>query len=361
MATTDTVLQDKQLNATGLIRQIGEEARNLRRAYLKSVNASVPSGDEKVEQTVLDALWKDTRKVFDKNRPQINDLFTAVTVDIDASPAMRAWVGQEITRLANFWESIQSRHETWTLSKKAPTSNTLKESIADLDDLIYEVGLATVPTRLEAHLRSYRPGQLLSFDAEFEDELPDPERRKKVLQYLYDHPTSVSGIVDVDAGTVLAISPKASRRRLSWLVSLVIAAVVVGACAALGKWNGPGLRKEVDGGDLAAATSLVLLGMVAHVLVGALKDLRRAATDQRRRFASAGNWLLWGHAKELDIWAAIIFAGVLAYIFAGARNQTEALTLLTVGYSGDSFVDILLPKFEKGVVDRTEKAKAVVA
>ena len=357
---TDQQLQ-RRLNTIGYVRQIGEEARNIRRAYLRDVNATVPSGDAEVEQKLLDGLWKDTCALFDKNRHQINDLFTAVTADLDSSPALRGWIGQEITRIANYWEAVQYRHQAWASTGKTPSANKMKDSISDLDDLVYEVGLATVPDRLEAHLRSYRPGQVLSFNAEFEDELPEPERRKRVLQYLHDHPTSVSGIVDVDAGTVLAISPNASRRLGSWVISLLLAAAVIVVCAALGRWNGPGLKEDVNGGDLAAATALVLLGMLAHVVVGALKDLRRAATDQRRRFASAGKWMLWGHAKEIDIWAAILFAGVLAYVFAGARGQEGALTLLTVGYAGDSFVDILLPKFEKGVIDRTEKVKAIIA
>lgn len=349
---------DASHDALGLLRQLGEEARNLQRAYAAIHQPSQTTSDSEVGKKLQQEAWAIAKGTFERNRDPIDELLSGVNTVIKENPRLRDWAGLEITRMANKWDAVKARHGGWAAQSDPPS--TVQNTITDLDDLIYEVGLATVPSRLEAHLGSYRTGQVLSFESVFEDELPNKDKRQRVLQYLYDHPSIISGIVDVETGTITKISPKAARRAMSWGISFLLAIAVVLGCAALGKWDAPGLRAAVDGGDLAKASLLVIGGMGAHVVVGALKDLRRAAADHRRRFASAGNWVIWGHAKEVYIWGAILFAGVLAYYLAGVNDQTDALTLLAVGYSGDSFVDILLPKFEKGVIDRTEKAKAVI-
>lgn len=346
-------------NARGFIAQLGEEIRHLQ-AKLKEVHAGAEvSPDAETAQQLVDERWASARKLFERNRGQINELLTAIAGCLDRDPGVREWMGREVTELENLWEDLQSDLDE-RAGAPTPTAAYLAAEATKLDHFILTVGYLTVPTRLNDHLLSYRPGQVLLFSEEFQDELPTQDLQTKMLAYLYSHPSSVNGVVDLQDGTVTKVSDKGWRRAASVVGLVALAAAVVGIAAVLPVLGTPGIKPDVDGGELATSVGWVLVGTAAHTLVGALKDLRRAATDNRRRFASIGNWLFWAHAREVYIAAAIFWAGVLAVVFAGLQGRTDALTLLAVGYAGDSLVEVLLPKFEKAVQGRTEKVTALI-
>lgn len=340
----------------GLLRQIAEEAANLEHHYSEA-NKPTESTEPGIDDAVRAERWDFAKRAFDRNRSQLNDLFSAVTSVLDADDNVRDWCGREVTRMANHWESLQAIHDRAVSSATTPNSTVLEKLASHGDEIVFECGRLTVPSRLEQHLSSYRPGQILAFHDTFEDEIRNEEKRKAILKYLYEHPTIVNGIVDPETGDVTRVSGKSARRAFSWVVAAILVVAALGGAAALARFGPFSLAEGVDGGDVAESVAVVLIGMMVHVLIGLLKDLRRSRTDNKRRFASVGNWILWGHAKELELWTAILFAGVLAFFLGGLRGEKEWLTLFAAGYSGDSLIEVLLPKFEKGVVDRTEKVK----
>lgn len=354
-------MASRQKNARGLVRQLGEEFRNLQE-FLSEVHADAPPGaGAEAAQWMVTDRWKSWVSAFARNRPQIHDLLARLQADVEADESVRDNYGLEITQLDNLWENLQAGLTPHDAAVAPPAAGIISAEVKRLNRALLTIGYITVPSRLNQHLDNYRPGQVLDFNREFADELPTEELRREMLDYLYGQPEAINGIVDPDQGTVTRVSEKGWRRAISIVGALLLAAVVVAICALLGERAAPLLAEGVDGGDLAKAAVFVLLGMLGHILVGVLKDLRRAATDRRRRFASIGNWVLWAHAHEVDVVAAIIIAGVLAYAIGGIQGQQDVLALLAVGYAGDSFVEILLPKFEKGVQERTEKVKKLVA
>ena len=50
-------------------------------------------------------------------------------------------------------------------------------------------------------------------------------------------------------------------------------------------------------------------------------------------------------ARAMAIWVAIIIGAVLAYAFVLTGHVTQAAAVFAVGYSADSLVDTLIPRF----------------
>jgi hypothetical protein len=350
-------MDDPGRRLEGLVRQSAEEVRNIR-SQLTGVSDAVAKGEtERAKQR-----WDRSLSAIRNNRSEILRRFTEMEAVLRQSDECRDGYGSEVTRLGNLWETMDFLATAWERNAdNVPATSDLAEANVALKTFVYESAIVTVPRRLDQHLASYRPGQVLDFAEEFKDEIDDAEDRKEILKYLFAHPLDVSGIVDVEAGTVTRISPNPTRRVLSLLLAAVLVGVTVSACWLLGYYDAPSLDSDIEAADLSGAALLVISGMALHMIVGAFKDLRRAASDPVRRFTAFGNWMVWLHSKEVYVAMAILWAGVLAYVVGGVQGQTSGLTLLAVGYSGDSFVDVLLPKFDKGVLNRSEKARKAVA
>ena len=74
----------------------------------------------------------------------------------------------------------------------------------------------TIPKfRLNQWLAQTRVGPTLNFKSLFVNELPGEAERKEVWREIDEAPGGINGIVDLASGTVVAISPRESRRRLS--------------------------------------------------------------------------------------------------------------------------------------------------
>ena len=67
------------------------------------------------------------------------------------------------------------------------------------------------------HLKMMWVGQTIDFQAEYSDEIPTLQAQTLALNYLYDHPLMVQGLVDVENGLIYRTSPNPLRRAASIL------------------------------------------------------------------------------------------------------------------------------------------------
>jgi hypothetical protein len=60
----------------------------------------------------------------------------------------------------------------------------------------------------------------------------------------------------------------------------------------------------------------------------------------------------------VDLAVAILLVGVVGAYFAGVLGNTDPVKLLAVGFSADSMVDVILPKFETSMKKRASEIVA---
>jgi hypothetical protein len=228
--------------------------------------------------------------------------------------------------------------------------------------MVLEGSYVAVPPRLNENLTAVRIGGALDFCAEFKDEVLDDAQSTEILRWIYAHPSAVAGVVDKEKGVVY----KASARRV--VQALTVLCVLVAACAAVAL---PFLRgvagleedlvpKIADDATLARAVAWGLAGALVHILVAAVKDERRASREGTDP-PTLGNWVLWVHVRYLSVLLAI--AGVVFAVLATAQltGDVEVLTMLAVGYSADSILDLALPKVTSLLNKRTEVVTKAMA
>ena len=338
--------------AIALVREVREEARNLCRAVDAVLAAQ--GGDSADALAVAQRRAKDR---FDANGHDVNEKLEELREALAARPALRDHWGDIETRLQNHWDDAYGE---WL---RCDGSRASYQAVRDpLAEMVLEGSYVAVPPRLNENLTAVRIGGALDFCAEFKDEVLDDAQSTEILRWIYAHPSAVAGVVDKEKGVVY----KASARRV--VQALTVLCVLVAACAAVAL---PFLRgvagleedlvpKIADDATLARAVAWGLAGALVHILVAAVKDERRASREGTDP-PTLGNWVLWVHVRYLSVLLAI--AGVVFAVLATAQltGDVEVLTMLAVGYSADSILDLALPKVTSLLNKRTEVVTKAMA
>src|SRR5581483_9840372 len=155
----------------------------------------------------------------------------------------------------------------------------------------------TVPITVNDRLRGYRVGKPLSFDREFEKELPYSKMRAEVFKRLVGQAGRIDGILDPDTRLIYKRSPNGIVRGLTY-VAPVLLAVGGGAimwllsvvAPKIGLPDGWHLERS---GELIGAYVLVLSGAVLHLLVASAKQAQIGAI----RVTPIANTLDWLHLR----------------------------------------------------------------
>ena len=213
----------------------------------------------------------------------------------------------------------------------------------------YFVGFLTIPARLNDWLAKARPGYYIPFHVVFEDELPDPQDRVKILNYLAWSPNAVNGgIVDPVNGLIYRYSDNV-RDRLKSLMLLVVAfalATLVVMAAPLVSAPGWPLQSE-NLSTLVVSWGALLAGVLVHIGVGGAKRARGEG-GLPPVIAVGDLWFLL-NAHTGEILQKVLFAlvGLFGLIFtAGLANATPFNAFL-VGYSLDSVVELFGSSIER--------------
>jgi hypothetical protein len=254
-----------------------------------------------------------------------------------------------VRRIQNAWEQL----ETCALIRDPETVQDAQLQIQCINllqtqcrQIIYWCSYRTIPNRLSSWLRDTQPGFAIPFHTVFEDELPEPEDRQRILNYLALAPNVLKahgGMVDPDAGLIYRYEPD-PWKRLGSLALVAIAmiaatAAIVGANIAVPAPAGEGGARILLIGWIA-----VLAGTLVHIGVGTAKRARTAGNPvilPVRRFTIMVN------AREGFILLRIFMAllGYLAYAYGtgmaeGLPLQSYMFSAFLVGYSLDSVVEL---------------------
>lgn len=213
---------------------------------------------------------------------------------------------------------------------------------AQCRQLVYTVGVLTIPSRLNRWLASARPGYYIPFHSVFDDELPDLEDRVRVLNYLAWSPKVIKGgLVDAANGLVYRYA-RSPRARLASFLLLVAAfglamGIVIGACyLPIEGW--PIEPKHLP--TFLVGWGAVLAGVIVHLGVGSVK--RTQAQGGRPPIIAIGDLPLLINAKVGQILLKLLLTlvGFFGFVFTAGVDNVTPLNTLLVGYSLDSVVDM---------------------
>lgn len=350
-AATAAEQWDNRKRMLGMLRSLRAEAQNLQRSLLE-VKQKSELTDADTRSKELRTALEANEPIFKYNRTRIKALLSSLEKLCAQDSSLYDWAGDELTNISNYWERASLFWPDVT-TPEAQVPSRLASVSGQLDDLVYHCALLTVPSRLNQHLAQLAVGQTSDFNDTFSDELPRAEDRQKLLYYMFAHPTSVDGAVDVERGLIYKASPRMERRVASALMIAVVA--VLGGVIAyflpdLAAWlQAPVLElpESIGNRELLAAYLVVLLGGFVHIGIDAVKQVRQAQQKKGPTFLAISNWLMWVHVQEIYIIVGIVwlFIGFLGSVFI--LKRVEFLTAFLVGYSVDSFADLFLQRFTK--------------
>lgn len=294
--------------------------------------------------------------LWTENATQIEDDLASVRAALDAT-AQGPGIEDEVEAVDNAWDRAK---QLWSAFAKGPaTDQTARKGALDavaklLDEMVRRIGFLTIPQRVQEYVAMERTGGAFDFHKAFQDELPSREDRVAVLEYLAESPGRLYGIVDVERGFIYAVSPDAARRSRSYWVAagiLVLGAVIAWFFSPIAAALGLG-APFTGRSDLFAAYVLVAIGVVVHILVDIRKESKKG---DRGRWTAVDDLLLWGHVRELEMYATAfsVWAGTIALAFV--FRPIEPFTAFLAGYSLDSFLDIALARFDTVVAKGTEE------
>ncbi len=267
----------------------------------------------------------------------------------------------EINQLNENFHSDTIRHinNYWEQMKYNPVITDPTQSMVPQDQLhhlsmletkakkmILAIGFLTIPHRVNTWLQQSRPGYYLPFHLLFEDDLPSPEDRQKVLNTIAWAPEAVkSGIVNIESGLIYRYEPERSAQYCSFVVQLLIF-----YCLTVGVWFfGKNADyyfeiKNLTSKDLLVSWIAVLIGMFIHIIIDKFKRSQETGLPQ---IVATGDWLIYLSAHKGDILLKLITAlfGLFGFIFSS--GNITVISSFLVGYSLDSFIGVFSSSLEQ--------------
>ena len=317
---------------------MGSVERNVRLRELRDLVQDLRSTLNSIRRG--EASLTDMASYIERTRQEISLLLK----DVRGADAVR--------RIVNTWNQINAS----PLIQNPATPLDAQTQLRHLDlldtqckRLVFQVGVLTIPDRVNEWLRSSRPGYYIPFHAVFEDELPDLEDRIKVLNYLTWAPNALKGgLVDADSGLIYRYSDDPGRRHRTFL-GLVLAFVAAGLFVTLMCYLPiPGWMLSPN--DLArtlVSWGAILTGIVVHVGVGTAK--RAQARGGRPPIIAVGDIFLLIDARFGQILLKLLLAlmGFLGVVFSVGLESASPMNMFLIGYSLDSVVEIFSVSLEQ--------------
>ncbi len=257
--------------------------------------------------------------------------------------------GDGLESVRNIWEQLKACPPLARPSCDPATPQELLHHLATLDDhcnqLLYHIGAMTIPDRLNDWLRQSRAGHYIPFHPVFEDELPSPGDRGKVLNQIAWAPKFVEvGLVDPSSGLVYRYDP---RPWVQWLTVIVAVGAFVAATWFVSV--APTLLDIGNRPNLLNHWFAVLAGIVVHVVVATAK--RTQAQAALPPVTAIGDLPAVVNARVGQLLMKLILAlfGLLGSYFASAGVATgfTLFNAFLVGYSLDSVVALFATTVEQ--------------
>ncbi len=267
------------------------------------------------------------------------------------------------------WASIFYLRDMWERIKASPlvTASQVNASLKPEEQvhhltlldthcrqIVFEVGYSTIPKVLDGWLAASHVGYYIPFHAVFEDEVPVPEDRTKILNYLALSPKVVrEGLFDVANGLVYHFSAKRPWQwasLLTLMMAFVLASVFVALVAHLYKGI-PALHIPAQQiaqlptstdqeSNLLIGWGALFAGVMIHLAVATAKRMQSQASAPP--VIAVGNLLPLINAKLGPILLKLVLAllGFFGLVFATGASNVTLLNFFLTGYTLDSVVEL---------------------
>ena len=214
---------------------------------------------------------------------------------------------------------------------------------AACEGMLFQVGLLTIPDRLNEWLRLGRPGYYVPFHEVFAPELPDYDDRVRVLRHLAWSPRVIrQGLVDVSTGLIYRYSGNGLVRWLSVveiLLAVVLATGLVYLSTHLPNIDGWPLKAEQTI-TMMSAWAALFIGVVVHVCITTAKRMQ----DQTELPPAlpVGDLARLADAKlgPTLLKVALALIGLFGLVLTAGIAQATPLQAFLAGYSLDSVVEL---------------------
>jgi hypothetical protein len=223
-----------------------------------------------------------------------------------------------------------------------------------LDDgcerLLFQIGILTIPARLNHWLSLGRAGYYIPFHEVFAPELPDYQDRMRVLRYLAWSPRLIrNGLVDPSTGLIYRYSGSNFVRWLSMLtivVGFVLATALVyfsTQLPAIAGWPlGP-----AQATPLLAAWAAIAAGILVHVCITVAKGIQEQPNLPPA--LPIGDLPRLASAKLGSVLLKIVLAlvGLYGLVLTAGIAQATPLQAFLAGYTLDSVVQLFGASIER--------------
>ncbi len=277
----------------------------------------------------------------------VEDLLAAIK-PLAQDPA----ISDTIRHIFNAWEKMKAN----PLMLVPDGEHEAQEQLHDLallgeqtGKIIYLCCSLTIPNRLTEWLDSTRPEKYIPFNQVFEDEIPDPDARQRLLNLLAWGDKAVkNGYVDLDAGLIFRYSRSRRDRWMSVLYLLLglalLTGIVAGACfLSLPGW----VLAAANLTQMLSGWAALLIGVVVHISIGSIKHSRERGGLPAQFASSDIFFLINARLGQILLKLFIALVGFFALVFTSGISQLTLFNCFLVGYSLDSFVEMFGSSLEK--------------
>ncbi len=229
-------------------------------------------------------------------------------------------------------------------------SQALARDLNMLDSLsakmVFQIGMLTVPARLNRWLEQARTGYYVPFHEVFDDEIPSYDDRVRILKFLSWSPRTIQyGLVDASTGLIYRYGRSGLGRigSLLLVVALVVAVSVgVMLTASLTTWVPvPGWPfVPAEGPRLLGLWLALLAGIVVHVAVATGKRLQ--SQSELPPPLPVGDLPRLMSAKFGQIMFKIVLAliGLFGSLLVTGLGTMTGFQAFLIGYGLDSVIEL---------------------
>ncbi|MCX6690863.1 MAG: hypothetical protein NTW33_02120 [Methanoregula sp.] len=377
----------------GTLRKIRAEIENLRDSLDSIKKANAADKCDKRDK-IFKPAWDENQKIIQANIEPVAEMFARFSQEIYSREPGGSELyddkSDEVTRLENQWERFVNIWDRLGKSKKFDETAEFLGRIDDLDKLlcgmIFRINILTIPGRINDHFETLLPGQELNFSENFGDELCKKDDASPVLTYIKNHPKCINGVVNEEKGIIYKVDPRAWRRIISiavigviWIVT-AIGVFLLPAILSLTRYpfsitvpnitianvsvtilnfaSSTPVDTTITGYFLCVCYALVILGGLAHILIGGLKQAKSAPAGSR---LAVEGWIRWFHINEQQNWAAALslFVGFIFMIVV--LKTADYVTAFFIGYSIDSIVELFNTRLDVAATAKTAEIKKIVS
>jgi hypothetical protein len=312
---------------------------------LDAIDEAAGHVDETLRQALLTEAFAVAQQRFKRSEPEISRRLKIIDEELDKNAELNDRISDHFEQVSNKWERAVDAWPATDAAQLADAPAKAKKVRPLLNQIIFLIGKASIPMRLERHLRQVDVGQPFNFEMAFKDELPDDASITTMLEYLTAHAAKVGGEINVEQRIIVRTSRSWRGIGLS-LLAILSAAMLPFSLIALDRWFPNFDAKFFAEGAIPAIVDLysfILVGAAAHFIIALIKN------------RNSGNPLVfmeqlrWINSKEGSIVLGVITLWVVTYGTWRILGDTNLGTGFFVGYSADSFVDVILQRFDTAI------------